>query len=175
MVNCHFTRTRKNGNALGLPSPMRRALSVFLVLGSLVLTSGQESRADSPSEVPPTASDASKPERPYHPEPRVVVNVVSLKGPHNQARVQHDARFGWKRIVRCYKAHSPHKPAVVTMALIISAEGSVERVQDTGSVPANRELERCLADVLPGLSMPKANDKSTANVEIKLAPGDRPN
>jgi hypothetical protein len=153
---------------------MRRAFPVCLVLNLLVLAIGQTSRADAPSEVPRTASDNSKPERPYHPEPRVIVNVVSLKGPHHQARVQHDVRFGWKRIVRCYKAHSPNQRALVTLDLIISGEGSVERVQNTGSLPENRELERCLAERLPGLSMPKANENSTANVEIKLSPGDRP-
>jgi len=154
---------------------MRLALPVFFVLGSVLLATGRESKADSPSKAPPSASDAPTKERPYHPEPRVIVNVVSLKGPHNQARVQHDARFGWKRIVRCYKAHSPHERALVRLDLVISGEGSLARVLSTRSDPANRELERCLADNLPGLSMPKAPEDSTANVEIKLAPGDRPN
>jgi len=154
---------------------MRFAFPVFLVLGFVLLATGRESKAEPPASTPSSEGDAPKPERPYHPEPRVIVNVVSLKGPHNQARVQHDARFGWKRIVRCYKAHSPHERALVTLDLVISGEGNLARVLNTRSSPANRELEQCLSDILPGLSMPKASENSTANVEIKLAPGDRPN
>ena len=42
-----------------------------------------------------------------HPEPRVIVNVVSVRGPHTPAAVQRAARFGWGRIVRCYKSVDP--------------------------------------------------------------------
>ena len=143
-----------------------QSLFRVLFLGA-VFVAGPTANAQTPPSDKPT-------ERPYHPEPRVIVNVLSVKGPHDAARVQHDARFGWKRIVRCYKLHSPHEKAHLNMEFVVSASGSVTRVFDVHSTPANRELEQCLANSLPGLSMPKASANSAANVEMKLSPGDAP-
>jgi hypothetical protein len=117
---------------------------------------------------------APKNERPYHPEPRVVVNVLSVRGPHNPARVQHDARFGWKQIVICYKKHGPHHKTLVKLDMVVSGEGKLARVLNVRNDASNHELEQCLVDRLPGLSMPKAPADSTAYVEIQLAPGDSP-
>jgi len=153
---------------------MNLSFRAIFVLGIVLLTSSHFAQADVPRQGATAEGEAPKKERPYHPEPRVIVNVLSVKGPHDPARVQHDARFGWKRIVRCYKAHSPHHKVLVTLYLVVSREGSLARAQNVRSDPANRELEGCLADALPGLSMPKAAANSTAQLEIKLAPGDPP-
>jgi len=139
---------------------MLNPLRTVILMGMVLLGSGHSVKAESPSERPP------------HPEPRVIVNVLAVKGPHKQARVQHDARFGWKRIVRCYKAHSLRQKALVTLDLLVSSEGSVSRAQHVQSNPPNPGLAQCLAESLPGLSMPKAPADSTANVEMKLSPGD---
>ncbi len=129
--------------------------------------------ADSPSGRSRAEGDsAPKKERPYHPEPRVIVNVLSVKGPHNPARVQHDARFGWKRIVSCYKKHGPRQKTLVKLDLVVAGEGKVASVSNVRSDASNHDLEQCLVDKLNGLSMPKAPADSTANVEIQLAPGD---
>jgi hypothetical protein len=112
--------------------------------------------------------------RPPHPEPRVIVNVLSVKGPHKPDRVQHDARFGWKRIVRCYKAQSAKEKAVVKLELIVSGAGSVTRARRVLFEKKDSELAACLAENLTGLSMPKAPADSRADVEIRLSPGDPP-
>jgi len=132
------------------------------ILAALMLTNGQTVYAEGNDEP-----------RAPHPEPRVVVNVLDVKGPHKPDRVQHDARFGWKRIVRCYKANGAKEPAVVTLELIVSGAGNVAKARGLVFEPKHRELAGCLAETLPGLSMPKADADSTVDVEIKLAPGDR--
>jgi hypothetical protein len=103
----------------------------------------------------------------------VIVNVLAVRGPHKPDRVQHSARFGWKRIVRCYKANGAKERAIVTLELIVSGEGNVARARSIVVEQKDRELANCLVDVLPGLAMPKAPADSTADVEIQLAPGDR--
>jgi len=149
-----------NPDAAKWPPAMLNPLRTAVLMGMVLLGSGHVVKAEPPGERPP------------HPEPRVIVNVLAVKGPHQQARVQHDARFGWKRIVRCYKANSPHRKALITLDLVVSGEGSVTRALHVRSNPDNPGLEQCLAESLPGLSMPKAPTDSTANVEMQLSPGD---
>ena len=112
--------------------------------------------------------------RPRHPEPRVIVDVLSVKGPHKPERVQHDARFGWKRIVRCYKAQGAKEKTVVTLELVVSSEGNVARARSILFEAKDGELAACLAETLTGLAMPKALADSKADVEIRLSPGDTP-
>src|SRR5512135_2750703 len=99
---------------------------------------------------------ADEPSRPPHPEPRVIVNVLSVKGPHKPERVQHDARFGWKRIVRCYKASGAKEKTAVTLELAVSSAGRVTGARSLLFEERDRDLANCLVEVLPGLDMPKA-------------------
>lgn len=120
-------------------------------------------------------AESSEQSRPPHPEPRVIVNVLSVRGPHKPDRVQHDARFGWKRIVRCYKrTNGAKEKATLTLEFEISSEGSVTGARSILVEPKDRELASCLATELTGLAMPKAGANSTADVEFVLSPGDRP-
>jgi hypothetical protein len=154
---------------------MRLPFRAIFSLTLLLFANGHVAMAEPPSGGSRAQSDpAHKKERPYHPEPRVIVIVISVRGPHNPARVQHDARFGWKRIVGCYKKHGPYQKTLLELDLVVSGEGKLARVSNVRSDASNHELEQCLADKLPGLSMPKAPADSTANVEIQLAPGDPP-
>jgi hypothetical protein len=144
--------------------PMRASVRAVVLLGAVLLAGGPIAKAEGTQEQPRTP----------HPEPRVVVNVLAVKGPHKPERVQHDARFGWKRFVRCYRASGAKERAVVTLELALSGEGSVTRARSIVFEPKDRKLASCLVETLPGLAMPKAPADSTADVEIKLAPGDRP-
>lgn len=152
---------------------MRAPFQAVLLLGAILLARGSLAKAEEAS-AHAFAEGAQEQPRPPHPEPRVVVNVLSINGPHKPARVQHDARFGWKRIVRCYKANGAKERAVVTLELVLSSEGSVARARGLVFEPKDRELASCLAGILPGLAMPKAPADSTADVEILLSPGDKP-
>jgi hypothetical protein len=112
--------------------------------------------------------------RPPHPEPRVIVSVLGVRGPHSRDEVEHSARLGWSRIVRCYKAADAQEKANITLELLVSADGRVKHAKRVRSRPKDRELGTCLGSALQGLPMPKARTRSIATVEIRLAPGDPP-
>jgi hypothetical protein len=157
----------------GIMGTMRAPLRVVLLLGVVLLTGGQVAKAES-APAKSLADGAEEPPRPPHPEPRVIVNVLSVRGPHNPARVQHDARFGWKRIVRCYKASGSKEKIALTLELTLSSEGSVTGARGILFESQDSELVGCLIRGLPGLAMPKAPADSKADVELLLSPGDRP-
>lgn len=152
--------------------PMRASFRAILLLGAGLVAEGRLAKAESPSAGSFADGTPEQPRLP-HPEPRVIVNVLAVRGPHKPDRIQHSARFGWKRIVRCYKANGAKERAIVTLELIVSGEGNVARARSIVVEQKDRELANCLVDVLPGLAMPKAPADSTADVEILLAPGDR--
>ena len=119
------------------------------------------------------AGEPSAP-RPPHPEPRVIVNVLGVRGPHPRAEVERAARLGWGKIVSCYRASEPRERAVVTLELVVSGRGEVARARRIRARAKDRRLGTCLADVMQGLEMPKARARSVVTVEIRLAPGDPP-
>ena len=108
-----------------------------------------------------------------HPEPRVIVNVVSVRGPHTPPAVQRAARLGWGRIVRCYKSVDPSIKGKLDLELHVAKTGSVVATRARASTLGNPELVRCLSETMKGLAMPQASADSTAAIEIHVAPGDK--
>jgi hypothetical protein len=109
-----------------------------------------------------------------HPEPRVIVNVISVRGPHERAEVERAARRAWGRIVSCYKTIDQSARGTVELELVVAGTGKVTAARRTRSTLENGELASCLTDAMKGLSMPKAASRSTAKTEIRVAPGDPP-
>lgn len=114
-------------------------------------------------------------ERAPHPEPRVIVTVTEIHGPHERAAVQRAARETWGGIVRCYKAHGHGKRGAVVFALEISEAGQISDIQRTGAGDSklNAEIGACLMRVLSKKTMPTAPSASSATIEIRLAPGNK--
>jgi hypothetical protein len=108
-----------------------------------------------------------------HPEPRVIVNVTSVKGPHGRADVERAARLSWGRIVRCYNTIDQNAKGMIGLELVVASSGKVTRATRTDSTLKNGELVACLTDVMKSVAMPKAGGRSTARAEIHVAPGDR--
>jgi hypothetical protein len=111
-----------------------------------------------------------------HPEPRVIVTVAKVRGPHDRKAVETAARKGWGGIVRCYK-QTKHgaKPlrGTVQVRVEIRANGEIMGSRRQGGT-LKGELARCLVRSIRKLSMPRARSGSTAEVVIKVAPGDAP-
>lgn len=128
----------------------------------------EEQPRDAPS-APPETEKA----RPHHPEPRVIVNVTSVRGPHPRKEVERAARLAWGRIVNCYEANAGKAKGVVALELALAGTGKVTAARRTRSTFRNPKLEACLSQALKGLPMPQARAGSTAQAEIQLAPGDR--
>lgn len=110
--------------------------------------------------------------RPHHPEPRVIVNVTSVRGPHPRKEVERAARLAWGRIVNCYEANAGKAKGVVVLELMVAGTGNVTAARRTRSTFRNSKLEACLTKAFRGLSMPQSRAGSTAQAEIHLAPGD---
>jgi len=108
-----------------------------------------------------------------HPEPRVIVNVVSVRGPHAPLEVQRAARLAWGRIIRCYKSIDSGAKGKLELELKVSKSGSVASARVGPSTLNNSELVQCLADTMKGLAMPRASADSVAGIEIHVAPGDQ--
>lgn len=118
-------------------------------------------------------SAATATARTPHPEPRVIVNVVSVRGPHAPLEIQRAARLAWGRIIRCYKAIDNGAKGTTELELQVSKSGNVDQVRIGPSTLDNAELVRCLADTMKGVAMPRASAASTAHIEIRVAPGDK--
>ncbi|MDQ2642259.1 MAG: hypothetical protein M3020_00480 [Myxococcota bacterium] len=118
------------------------------------------------------ASAQDTPPRPPHPEPRVIVSVLSLAGPHERGEVERHARLAWGKIVRCYKAIDRSARGSVTVELAVHGSGTSSGARRLGATLESRELSGCLTRILNGLKMPKARRTSFAKIEIRVAPGD---
>lgn len=106
-----------------------------------------------------------------HPEPRVIVNVKSVDGPHPADAVQRAARETWAYLVRCYKKHAKRQRGQVVLELRISAIGTVRGAKKINSTFSDA-LSQCVAEALQRKPMPVASGSSSALVEVRLAPGD---
>jgi hypothetical protein len=102
----------------------------------------------------------------------VIVNVVTVHGPHERTAVERSAREGWGRVVKCYKSFGRGEKGMIGVEFAVAPQGKVVRVRRTRSSLKNGELAACLSDALLGLTMPKAASGSTALGEIHVAPGD---
>jgi hypothetical protein len=143
------------------------SIALVLSLGPRAVLADEHSRGGSGPAPEP------EPARPHHPEPRVVVNVTSVKGPHGRKEVERAARLAWGRIVSCYEATGGRGKGVVEFELGVAGTGQVLEAKRTRSTFRNQKLEACLTKAWKGLSMPKARAGSIARAEIQLAPGDR--
>lgn len=110
--------------------------------------------------------------RPYHPDPRVIVNVTSARGPHARKELERAARLAWGRIVSCYEATAGGAKGIVEFELVVAGTGKVTEARRTRSTFRNEKLEGCLSRALTGVTMPQARARSIAQAEIHLAPGD---
>ena len=152
--------------------PERRRFQVVLVT-ALVLSATRLQAEAEPAPTPPPSSE-SAPKKAPHPEPRVIVNVVAVHGPHDRAAVERSAREGWGRFVKCYKSFDRGAKGMIGVEFAVGSQGKVIRVRRTRSSLKSTELAACLSDTLLGLAMPRAASRSTAFGEIHVAPGDPP-
>jgi len=113
-----------------------------------------------------------------HPQPRVVVEVQHVDGPHQRADVQREARsFLWGKIIKCYRAGAADKPKLkgeATFALRVSADGEVSGVRTTGATIAHEGVIRCWAREIEQVPMPRAEAASHISLQVHVSPGDPP-
>ena len=138
------------------------ALGLLLAAAAAFAPAGLAKAQESPREQPAP-----------HPEPRVIVNVISVQGSHQRPEVERAARLAWGRIVGCYNALGERTRGMVELELVVSGDGRVTAARRTRSTLKVKELACCFTRTMRRVAMPKASGRSTAITEIHVAPGDR--
>lgn len=155
---------------------MPRSETTLAMLLGILLWSVSSSRASAQPAPESNATESAPVQteapRAPHPEPRVIVSVHSVRGPHVRKDVERAARLGWGKIVGCYKAASPKRTrGAVSMELVVTGGGKVTSARRTKSTFAG-PLTRCLTRAMRAVPMPTAARKSTVGLEVQVGPGD---
>jgi hypothetical protein len=113
-----------------------------------------------------------------HPNPRVIVDIASLRGPHSKKKVLRRARrWHWTQAVNCYRIgyHLDHELRGWTSVTVrLRANGSVRSSKLGRTELANKEVAQCLADKLATIRFAGARAGSRVVFRVRLGPGDDP-
>jgi hypothetical protein len=113
-----------------------------------------------------------------HPDPRVIVNIVEVKGPHDEKHLERVARkYHWMNAVKCYRlgAYKDSQLRGWTEAhMVVSSAGRVLRPKLDDSELDDDEVSKCLVDKLRTLAFPGAKKSSRVRIAIRVGPGDEP-
>lgn len=113
-----------------------------------------------------------------HPLPRVIVEVVSVKGPHAAAAIQRIARASlWGRIIECYRPGAQKDQSLkgkTTIRFQVSKAGKPSRAKATASTLPDKDVAACLARQANTLELARAKAGSTVTATIQVYPGDDP-
>jgi hypothetical protein len=115
---------------------------------------------------------------PGHPQPRVIIDVTHVKGPHKAADVQREARrLFWIKVVTCFGlgAYKDQKLRGMTRAVIqVDKNGKVRGSRIASTKLTEEDVPKCFAEELKKLPLPKAKSGSAVTLEIQVSPGDEP-
>jgi hypothetical protein len=115
---------------------------------------------------------------PYHPDPRVVIDVVEARGAATAADLQRTARdSGYWPVRRCFEEglrRDQNLGGKVSIALTISPDGQVERSSATGSSVTDRAVVACVAREARRISFSPADGPTNAVAGVSLGAGDEP-
>jgi hypothetical protein len=113
-----------------------------------------------------------------HPDPRVIVNIDKVEGPHDADKLQRIARqYHWINVVRCYGIGWYKKPDLegwTHAEATISSGGAVLRPKLVDTELDDGDVAKCVVDKLRSLKMPRAARSSRAFIDIRVGPGDEP-
>lgn len=118
------------------------------------------------------------PPDPGHPLPRVVIDVVSSRGPLKASRAQASLRAKyWIHTYTCYGlgAYKDQALAGVTrVSMRVQASGQVRGGRLERTTLPDREVARCLAKDLAKIKLPASRAGSQVVATIAVYPGDEP-
>lgn len=121
---------------------------------------------------------ADEPARPPHPDPRVIVSVTKVRGPHDRSAVERELRRAlWGKIIACYKPGARKNQKLSGKARVrldVTHRGKVKWTKLLGASLKDRKVARCMAKTPRPLKLPAAKRASTVFVEMYVAPGDEP-
>jgi hypothetical protein len=113
-----------------------------------------------------------------HPDPRVIINVTKVTGPHGAPKIQQLLRRNhWIQVVRCYRLGAYKDSELRGWArgtAIVKKDGKIHDPRLVSTDLADKEVAECMLQRLTLAAMPTAAKKSQASVEIHVGPGDEP-
>jgi hypothetical protein len=115
--------------------------------------------------------------RPYHPDPRIVIDVLEATG-RAAADLQRTARdAGYWPFRHCYEGglrRDQDLAGKVSLSLAISTSGQVERSLVSGATLRDKTVIACVAREAREISFPPGEPAASASTEVSLATGDEP-
>ncbi len=113
-----------------------------------------------------------------HPDPRVIVNVIDVDGPHDAKKIERVARkYHWIHVVRCYQLGAWKDPLLrgwTKARLTIGADGRGKKPKLVDTELADGEVARCMVKKLVEIDYPPASKASNVRIEMRVSPGDEP-
>ena len=113
-----------------------------------------------------------------HPMPRVVIDVLAVRGPHKAADIQRELRrMHWIEVVRCYSAAAYREPTLhgdATARVTITRAGKLISPRLISTTLGDKSPASCMSETLARHTVPSARGSSTATVKMHVSPGDDP-
>jgi hypothetical protein len=121
---------------------------------------------------------AEPPPVPGHPAPKVILDVPRVKGALTAAEAQRVLRFRfWIKAVECFGLGAYKNQGLrgaASLSVTVLASGKVQHAALRETSFAEDDVNRCLADKMRGMTLPKARGASTFTVELQIGHGDEP-
>ena len=113
-----------------------------------------------------------------HPDPRVIVNIDEVSGPHDKKALQREARkYHWINVVRCYRLGAykdKHLRGWTKILTTVTRGGAIHRPRLLETELKNDDVARCIVKKLHTLKLPRARRGSRVNISVRVGPGDEP-
>lgn len=158
----------------------------FNATGAAKHDTKSHAKTTKPKKLPPgttgqrsTRHGRKRGDRPYHPDPGIIVDVTSAGAGANQADVQKLARAkGYTPFRHCYEEGLRRNQKLggkLSMELVLGADGSVTSAKKTASTVGDVSVDACVVREALHLSLarPDSGTPSIAMV-VTLSPGDEP-
>ncbi len=118
-----------------------------------------------------------RPGRPYHPDPRIVIDVLEATG-RSAADLQRTARdAGYWLFRHCYEGglrRDQDLAGKVSLSLSISTSGQVESSRMSGATLRDKAVIACVTREAHEISFAPGEPAASASTEVSLARGDEP-
>jgi hypothetical protein len=113
-----------------------------------------------------------------HPDPRVIVDVTSSKGPHAAADIQRLFRRNfWIEVIECYRLAAykdRNLRGKTTIRIWVGAKGKITKSSLGDTTFKERDVPECLVQKARSIELTKARAVSTATIAVQVGPGDEP-
>jgi hypothetical protein len=113
-----------------------------------------------------------------HPDPRVIIDVARVKGPHDPKELQRLLRRNhWIHVVRCYRLGAYKHPELrgwTKTVVTVSRAGEIIKTRVLETELDEEAVAECMAEKLRAMKVSGQKSASQAWIDMKVGPGDEP-